>query len=133
MDNDKLEEVRERLLATVEKRFKTKREGAEFLVEECNFSFTAGTLVEKLNGKATMRLKEFMRMADALNINYRWLFTGTRQGWESVPADSVRLLNQQDEIIAEFKVPKDWPLNLRAYPGLRGHLPFSRVERGEKG
>lgn len=71
MDNGKLEEVSERLLSVIEERFESKKEGAKFLVKECGFDLTPGTLVEKLRGKATMRLREFLRIADALGLDYR--------------------------------------------------------------
>lgn len=89
------------------------------------------TVVSKLNGTSTVRLRELLSWAEFLNLDLRWLVTGDQREWNEIPRESVRVrIGGVGSIV--FDVPSLWPnLNLRLYPD-PGESGFLTVERGEE-
>lgn len=89
----------------------------------------AGTVSRYLRGDGSPRLNWILAVADVLNLDYRWLLSGDRNGWDGMPKETVRLLNSEGETEMEFEIPEGWPdLNLRIYPGV-GKPRYIEVQR----
>lgn len=74
---------------------------------------------DRLRGTVGLKLEWIFSVADVLNIDYRWLITGDRNGWDTMPRETVTLWSIDDkgeERLLAFDIPKGWPyLNFRIF------------------
>lgn len=103
------------------------------LLEEHKASVVSGTgtVSRYLRCETSPRLKWLLGVADVLNLDYRWLLSGDRNGWDEMPRETVRLTNGDDSPKIEFEIPAGWPdLNLRVFPDVDEplHIGIQREE-----
>lgn len=108
------QQVASRLDSKVRERFDSVAEFCRFLEGEGlkNADSTVSRYLNRRPGNfKAPRIEWVLRVADLLNIDYVWLFTGSREGWDRFPRKRVTV-ELENERSVEFLIPAEWEEHL---------------------